>query len=73
MRPSSSVGATVTCEPFTVTFRKWNTRAAASGTGAAPHFEPLDFVGDHPIAYASHELQPTSPIGSSVPPPPPVT
>ena len=44
------MGATVTLVPLTDTFRKWKTRAAASGTGAEPHFEPLLLVGDHPTA-----------------------
>ena len=41
------------------------------GDGAAPQREPLSFVGDHPIPYASTALHCTSPIGWSVPPPPP--
>ena len=48
VRPSSSVGATVTDVPETVTLMKWNTCVAEVGTGAPPHLVPFSFVGDQP-------------------------
>jgi hypothetical protein len=49
VRPSSSVGATVTDVPDTVTFKKWKTLLAEVGAVAAPHFVPLSDVGDQPM------------------------
>jgi hypothetical protein len=42
------------------------------GFVAAPHAEPVDVVGDQPIAAAAKRVTPHD-TGSSVPPPPPVT
>ena len=41
VRPSSSVGVTVTDVPFTLTSRKWCTRSFVAGTGAAPQALPI--------------------------------
>ena len=49
VRPSSSVGATVTVVPATVTLRKWKTCVADVGMGALPHFDPFSLVGDQPM------------------------
>ena len=66
------MGVTVTCDPLTVTSRKWNTRSIVVGRVAAPHALPCVLEEyDHPIAYWSIELQRLT--GSSLPPPPPVT
>ena len=50
VRPSSSVGATVTVVPLTVTSRKWYTWLAEVGAVAEPHFDPFSFVGLQPMA-----------------------
>ena len=71
VRPDESVGVTVIEVPLTVTFKKWKTWLSEVGAVAEPHALPASLVGDQPTAYASKVLQ--VPIGSSVPPPPPVT
>jgi len=48
VRPSSSVGATVTVVPATVTLMKWKTAVADLGMGALPQFDPVSLVGDQP-------------------------
>ena len=69
VRPSSSVGATVTVVPATVTLMKWKTCVADVAGVAAPQLVPFSFVGDQPRPNASNAWH--GPIGSSVPPPPP--
>ena len=50
VRPYSSVGATVTVVPDTVTSRKWNTWSAEVGGVALPQLLPVLCVGDQPMA-----------------------
>ena len=71
VRPSSSVGSTVTVVPETVTLRKWKTCVADVGVAAAPQLVPVSLVGDQPSPNASNAWH--GPIGASVAPPPPVT
>jgi hypothetical protein len=49
VRPSESVGVTVTREPSTLMFRKWKTWATEVGRGAPPQELPPELY-DQPIA-----------------------
>ena len=53
VRPSSSVGATVTVVPETVTLMKWKTCVADVGSGAPPQRDPVSLFGDQPMPNAS--------------------
>jgi hypothetical protein len=64
------VGATVTREPSTLTFRKWKTWSIEVGRAAPPHALPPR-VYDQPTAYATGAAHLVA--GCRRAPPPPVT